>query len=148
MRSFDFKKTDASNHSSFAATRFRLSMKRKIEDEEETDHRRKLTTSAFQQYLQSRNRDNTAAIREDNPERYVNAVYEISFHLNLSQNIREKGTEIFHAIRLAKPSVPDIPTLLIQASACIWLAQKLQGNSNYRISTLLNIYPKLTTSIR
>ena len=123
-------------------------MKRKSEDIDETsEHRRKLPTNAFQLYLQTRNRDNTQAVCPENPERYVNAIYEISFHLNLSQSIREKGTELLYGLRAVQQSVPDTPTLLIQASACIWLAQKFQGNSSYRISTLLNVLPKLTKSI-
>ena len=122
-------------------------MKRKSEDTDETEHRRKMPTNAFQQYLQTRNRDNTAAVCAENPDRHVNAVYEISFHLNLSQNIREKGTELLYAARAVDSCTPDIPTLFIQASVCIWLAQKLQGNSGYRISTLLNVYPKLTKTI-
>jgi hypothetical protein len=115
---------------------------------------KKYRQDQFSAYIQHRNRDNSGAVVETNPNRHLNAIFELAFHLHLSKEARETSWLYMDLVRREEVDAPDvreinqIKTLFLRASACIWIAQKATGYSSaFRISTFLTALPKVTQRI-
>jgi hypothetical protein len=63
---------------------------------------------SFKLYLRTRTRDSSPQVVETNNLRYRNAIYELSFYLNLSKDAREKSWLYFQKLQDLQHSTPDV----------------------------------------
>ncbi|KAJ3273829.1 Retinoblastoma- protein 1 [Terramyces sp. JEL0728] len=120
-------------------------MKRQREEVEPTGIDRKATPEEkYLLYIRLRLRDNSAAVEEANPSRCENALFELSFHLSLSKDMRQQSFRYLEIIR--RNGSLNIQSLFVQACACIWSAELAltKRNGLYPISVLLNVLHKVT----
>ncbi|KAJ3371049.1 Retinoblastoma-like protein 1 [Kappamyces sp. JEL0680] len=102
-------------------------------------------------FLGSNRTDKAALLGPQNRNRYKNALFELSFYLNINHTQREASWLCVE--KLAQANTQDahltIPVLFIHVVACIWLSQNRHGpNPNaFRVSFFLNSLSKVTSTI-
>lgn len=120
-------------------------MKRSREDEIEIEEKNQLRED-YSFYLGNR-ADKNALLGLHNPDRHKNALFELSFYLNINHTNREICWKYLEQLNQVKKA-PDNPSLFVQVIACIWIAQNTSNATNpFKISFLLNSLSKVTSSI-
>ncbi|KAJ3321702.1 hypothetical protein HDV06_003995 [Boothiomyces sp. JEL0866] len=120
-------------------------MKRQREEIESSDVDQKTTPEEqYLMYIRLRLRDNSSAVEEGNPNRFENALFELSFHLSLSKEMRQQSYKYIASIKRNGPL--NIQSLFMQTCACVWSAELTltKRNGLYPISVLLNVLHKVT----
>jgi hypothetical protein len=69
---------------------------------------KKYRQDQFLAYISHRNRDNSGAVVETNPQRHLNAIFELAFHLHLSKDTRENSWFCMELLRKHQVVVPDV----------------------------------------
>lgn len=82
-----------------------------------------------------------------NENRHKNALFELSFYLNINHVNRENCWKYLDKVNQVCKA-PDVPSLFVQVIACVWIAQNDSNVMNpFKISFLLNSLSKVTSSI-
>jgi hypothetical protein len=82
-----------------------------------------------------------------NENRHKNALFELSFYLNINHANRENCWKYLEKVNQCNKA-SDVPSLFVQVIACVWIAQNSSNVTKpFKISFLLNSLSKVTNSI-